>query len=178
MRTAIYEFGSFIQENFTLINGFDEASNNNHNNEKENAPTAQDCTPPTDAAVVVVQTMISEEQAPAPAPAPAIHVPIAAAKTRDVDALVQQLDEHIEQCVTYTTGTALLNESGAVTSCCEQQLHAVVEQATPLLANVSSVADEKRQQQQQQAVDAVQVSEMRRETRGATWLVGLVPFFF
>ena len=53
--------------------------------------------------------------------------------------------------------TALLNESGAVTSCCEQQLHATVEQATRLLANLSSAAAEKRQQQQQQAVivDAV-----------------------
>ena len=115
-------------------------------------------------------TITTATSASPPAPAPA------AAKTRDVDALVQQLDEHIEQCVTYTTGTALLNESGAVTSCCsEQQLHAAVEQATRLLANVPrvlnaidellllppppsvAVDDEKRQQQQQQAatVDAV-----------------------
>ena len=76
-------------------------------------------------------TITTATSASPPAPAPA------AAKTRDVDALVQQLDEHIEQCVTFTTGTALLNESGAVTSCCsEQQLHAAVEQATRLLANV------------------------------------------
>ena len=118
-------------------------------------------------------TTTTATSASPPAPAPA------AAKTRDVDALVQQLDEHIEQCVTYTTGTALLNESGAVTSCCssEQQLHAAVEQATRLLANVPRVLSaidellllpppppsvavddvEKRQQQQQQAatVDAV-----------------------
>ena len=113
-------------------------------------------------------TITTATSASPPAPAPA------AAKTRDVDALVQQLEEHIEQCVTFTTGTALLNESGAVTSCCsEQQLHAAVEQATRLLANVPrvlsaidellllppsvAVDDEKRQQQQQQAatVDAV-----------------------
>ena len=118
-----------------------------------------------DTTTTIITTATS---ASPPAPAPA------AAKTRDVDALVQQLDEHIEQCVTYTTGTALLNESGAVTSCCsEQQLHAAVEQATRLLANVPrvlnaidellllppsvAVDDEKRQQQQQQAatVDAV-----------------------
>ena len=65
-------------------------------------------------------------------PAPAI----AAANTRDVDALVQQLDQHIEQCVTYPTGTALLNESGAVTSCCsEQQLHAAKIQPVPATAS-------------------------------------------
>ena len=219
LHTAIDEFGSFIQENFILINDFEASNNNNNenneNNESENAPTTED-NPPTDAAVVVVQATISDEQAPAEAPAveqgegessptatatataaeeaatvaggdtttttatsasPPAPAP-AAAKTRDVDALVQQLEEHIEQCVTFTTGTALLNESGAVTSCCsEQQLHAAVEQATRLLANVPRVLSaidellllpppppsvavddvEKRQQQQQQAatVDAV-----------------------
>ena len=123
----------------------------------------------------ITTTTATSASQPAPAPAPAIQVPIAAAKTRDVDALVQQLDEHIN--VTYTTGTALFNESGAVTSCCEQQLRATPAKIQPV-ATASSPA--RRLLTQVEKIEAatessVAVAEVEVDhdikSRGSTWFV-------
>ena len=188
MRTAIYEFGSFIQENFTLINGFDEASNNNHNNEKENAPTTQDCTPPTDAAVVVVQTTISVDQAPAEATttpseqgggessATATATEAAAAAEEAATSLAtvdKQVSEMRDAERPMSDALAKIQPVAATASSPTPLLTLQVEKGKAVTESSVAVAGV-----EVEAEEEATSEDKRSETRGSNWLVGLISCFF